>query len=316
MFTVGPVAENTLPLPPRRLRPRADRRPGRRGRQAARRDRRARRDARRDPAHPHALRPRRRGGAGGEGDRRRGVGARDREAGARRHQTLRALAGLRPVRVLRRRAHAHAAASSSSWPGFEIDVLFTPGHSPGHVTFSIPDEQAIFSGDVLFQGSVGRTDLPGGDWATLLESIRALVDALPAETAVLPRPHGHHDASAPSARATRSWPSWPASRWPRSSRPRGARSTCCPRTRAAAWTCSATARRAARPRGLRAVRDAGLRGHRAVRPRGGRVHRHRPEGDVHLRGQGRPLAHAAPRGHRRRLPRLRRARHAQAARSR
>ena len=45
--------------------------------------------------------------------------------------------------------------------GFEIDVLFTPGHSPGHVTFSIPDEQAIFSGDVLFQGSVGRTDLPG-----------------------------------------------------------------------------------------------------------------------------------------------------------
>ena len=48
--------------------------------------------------------------------------------------------------------------------GFEIDVLFTPGHSPGHVTFSIPDEQAIFSGDVLFEGSVGRTDLPGGDW--------------------------------------------------------------------------------------------------------------------------------------------------------
>ena len=70
--------------------------------------------------------------------------------------------------------------------GFEIDVLFTPGHSPGHVTFSIPDEAAIFSGDVLFQGSVGRTDLPGGDWATLLESIRSLVDGLPAETTVYP----------------------------------------------------------------------------------------------------------------------------------
>jgi hydroxyacylglutathione hydrolase len=70
--------------------------------------------------------------------------------------------------------------------GFEIDVIFTPGHSPGHVTFSIPDETAIFSGDVLFQGSVGRTDLPGGDWATLLESIRTLVDGLPAETAVYP----------------------------------------------------------------------------------------------------------------------------------
>jgi hydroxyacylglutathione hydrolase len=70
--------------------------------------------------------------------------------------------------------------------GFEIDVLFTPGHSPGHVTFSIPSESAVFSGDVLFQGSVGRTDLPGGDWGTLLESIRGLVDGLPEETTVYP----------------------------------------------------------------------------------------------------------------------------------
>jgi glyoxylase-like metal-dependent hydrolase (beta-lactamase superfamily II) len=70
--------------------------------------------------------------------------------------------------------------------GFEIDVLFTPGHSPGHVTFSVPDERAIFSGDVLFQGSVGRTDLPGGDWPTLLESIRELVETLPGETTVYP----------------------------------------------------------------------------------------------------------------------------------
>jgi hydroxyacylglutathione hydrolase len=70
--------------------------------------------------------------------------------------------------------------------GFEIDVLFTPGHSPGHVTFSIPDEAAVFSGDVLFEGSVGRVDLPGGDWGTLLESLRTLVDTLPAETTVYP----------------------------------------------------------------------------------------------------------------------------------
>ncbi len=69
---------------------------------------------------------------------------------------------------------------------FDIDVIFTPGHSPGHVTFSIPDESAVFSGDVLFEGSVGRTDLPGGDWGTLLESIRTLVDGLPEETAVYP----------------------------------------------------------------------------------------------------------------------------------
>jgi hydroxyacylglutathione hydrolase len=70
--------------------------------------------------------------------------------------------------------------------GFEIDVLSTPGHSPGHVTFSIPDEAAVFSGDVLFEGSVGRVDLPGGDWGTLLESLRTLVDTLPADTTVYP----------------------------------------------------------------------------------------------------------------------------------
>jgi glyoxylase-like metal-dependent hydrolase (beta-lactamase superfamily II) len=70
--------------------------------------------------------------------------------------------------------------------GMEIDVIFTPGHSPGHVTFSIPSERAIFSGDVLFEGSVGRVDLPGGDWGTLLESIRTLVDTLPPETTVYP----------------------------------------------------------------------------------------------------------------------------------
>jgi hydroxyacylglutathione hydrolase len=70
--------------------------------------------------------------------------------------------------------------------GFEIEVLFTPGHSPGHVTYAIRDEAALFSGDVLFQGSVGRVDLPGGDWATLLESIRTLVDGFPEETRVHP----------------------------------------------------------------------------------------------------------------------------------
>ena len=70
--------------------------------------------------------------------------------------------------------------------GMEIDVIFTPGHSPGHVTYSVPDQAALFSGDVLFQGSVGRTDLPGGDWATLLDSIRKLVDDHPPETTVYP----------------------------------------------------------------------------------------------------------------------------------
>src|SRR5688572_18017286 len=70
--------------------------------------------------------------------------------------------------------------------GFEIDVIHTPGHSPGHVTFSIPDETAVFSGDVLFQGSVGRVDLPGGHGPTLLESIRNLIESFPAATTVYP----------------------------------------------------------------------------------------------------------------------------------
>jgi len=70
--------------------------------------------------------------------------------------------------------------------GFVIDVIFTPGHSPGHVTYSVRDEAAIFSGDVLFQGSVGRVDLPGGDGPTLMRSIQSLVESHPAETAVYP----------------------------------------------------------------------------------------------------------------------------------
>jgi glyoxylase-like metal-dependent hydrolase (beta-lactamase superfamily II) len=70
--------------------------------------------------------------------------------------------------------------------GLAIDVLFTPGHSPGHVTYALEDVPALFSGDVLFEGSVGRVDLPGGDWPTLLQSIGSLVDRYPAETTVFP----------------------------------------------------------------------------------------------------------------------------------
>jgi hydroxyacylglutathione hydrolase len=70
--------------------------------------------------------------------------------------------------------------------GFGIDVLFTPGHSPGHVTYAIEDEHALFSGDVLFQDSVGRVDLPGGDWPTLMRSIESLMEAYPPETTVYP----------------------------------------------------------------------------------------------------------------------------------
>jgi hydroxyacylglutathione hydrolase len=82
--------------------------------------------------------------------------------------------------------HLVAGGEKLELAGLEIDVIFTPGHSPGHVTYSIPTEQAIFSGDVLFQSSIGRTDLPGGDHATLLASIATLLDTLPGETRVYP----------------------------------------------------------------------------------------------------------------------------------
>jgi hydroxyacylglutathione hydrolase len=70
--------------------------------------------------------------------------------------------------------------------GLELDVIFTPGHSPGHVTYSVRGEEAIFSGDVLFQGSVGRVDLPGGDGPTLIASIGTLLDTHSDETVVHP----------------------------------------------------------------------------------------------------------------------------------
>ena len=70
--------------------------------------------------------------------------------------------------------------------GLTLDVIFTPGHSPGHVTYSVRGEDAIFSGDVLFQGSVGRVDLPGGDWPTLANSIATLLDSHADETVVHP----------------------------------------------------------------------------------------------------------------------------------
>ena len=79
-----------------------------------------------------------------------------------------------------------AGGDHLSLAGLEIDVIFTPGHSPGHVSFSIPDHEALLSGDVLFQGSIGRSDLPGGNHQTLLDSIATLLNTLPDETRVLP----------------------------------------------------------------------------------------------------------------------------------
>ena len=86
--------------------------------------------------------------------------------------------------------HTVAGGDTLELAGLNIDVIFTPGHSPGHVTYAISDHDALFSGDVLFQGSVGRVDLPGGDWPTLLASIDSLLSAYPGETTVYPGHRG------------------------------------------------------------------------------------------------------------------------------
>jgi hydroxyacylglutathione hydrolase len=102
--------------------------------------------------------------------------------------------------------HTVAGGERLSLADLEIEVIFTPGHSPGHVAYAIAPSaaadatdptgeaaadhgtpaQALLSGDVLFQGSVGRVDLPGGDWATLERSIGGLLHAFPADTTVYP----------------------------------------------------------------------------------------------------------------------------------
>jgi hydroxyacylglutathione hydrolase len=77
--------------------------------------------------------------------------------------------------------------------GLDIDVIFTPGHSPGHVCYSIPAELVLLDGDVLFAGSIGRTEgLPATDPQALMDSIATLLNALPDETLVLP---GHMGAT-------------------------------------------------------------------------------------------------------------------------
>ena len=165
---------------------------------------------------------------------------------------------------------------------------------------------------MLFAGSVGRTDLPGGDWGTLQASIASLLDAYPPETVVHPGPRPRDDAR----RGARPEPV--PRRAPR--RPDGSdeRQDRAP-TRHARRRPGRDAALAARHRrgraALRALRlpedpDAGLRGHGALRAHVGAGLRRRAEGDVHLHRPLRPVADAAARGHGADLPRLRRARHA------
>lgn len=84
-------------------------------------------------------------------------------------------------------------AENEALPGLKtIKVLFTPGHSPGSVSFFAPEEGFLISGDVLFNGSIGRTDLPGGDFKTLVNSIKTQIFVLPDDTQVF---SGHGPAT-------------------------------------------------------------------------------------------------------------------------
>jgi hydroxyacylglutathione hydrolase len=86
--------------------------------------------------------------------------------------------------------HTVKGGESLRMADMSVEVVFTPGHSPGHVTYAISadGEQApvLLSGDVLFQGSVGRVDLPGGDWGTLERSIGEMMERFERDTTVYP----------------------------------------------------------------------------------------------------------------------------------
>lgn len=76
--------------------------------------------------------------------------------------------------------------------GYHFTVIHTPGHSSGHVCLYVPSEAVLFSGDLLFAGGVGRTDLPGGSHGQLLESVKSKILPLPGETVIYP---GHGPSS-------------------------------------------------------------------------------------------------------------------------
>jgi glyoxylase-like metal-dependent hydrolase (beta-lactamase superfamily II) len=81
-------------------------------------------------------------------------------------------------------AHVVNGGDEITVAGITFEVIDVPGHSEGHVAFH--HEGELFAGDLLFAGSIGRYDLPGGDWETLLASVRTLIDRFPPDTVVYP----------------------------------------------------------------------------------------------------------------------------------
>lgn len=84
------------------------------------------------------------------------------------------------------------AGETLEFGGVQYEVRYAPGHAPGHVIFYLAESGVAFVGDVVFQGSIGRSDLPGGDFARLMRSIREEVLTLPDETVLYP---GHGPAT-------------------------------------------------------------------------------------------------------------------------
>ncbi|GAB4469825.1 MAG: MBL fold metallo-hydrolase [Anaerolineales bacterium] len=89
---------------------------------------------------------------------------------------------------------------------FEVEVRHTPGHTPGHVVFYLPKAEVCFCGDVIFESGIGRTDLPGGDFETLMNSIREQILTLPDHTRLL---SGHgNETTVAQERLHNPWLQW------------------------------------------------------------------------------------------------------------
>jgi glyoxylase-like metal-dependent hydrolase (beta-lactamase superfamily II) len=101
------------------------------------------------------------------------------------------LFGLAPIR-LTTIDHPIAEGDKFTLGAYELEALLTPGHSPASISFYIPQAQRVIAGDTLFKRSIGRTDLPGGNLDTLLQSIRKKLLTLPPNTEVYP---GHGPAT-------------------------------------------------------------------------------------------------------------------------
>jgi glyoxylase-like metal-dependent hydrolase (beta-lactamase superfamily II) len=103
-------------------------------------------------------------------------------------EQLRAMFGMTPPGVydVPEKFEAMSDGDRIRLAGLEFEVRHTPGHTPGHCCFYLEQEETLFSGDQLFAGSIGRTDLPGGSLAALMTSMDQKVMVLPDHTRVLP----------------------------------------------------------------------------------------------------------------------------------